>query len=322
MESVVVHNHIVSDGEKEVKVPDAVDTVPCNEGTAVAGEMTEQMDVDYVWKRTQRRNLQGQDDMMARFEVISAKILPGPEGSNTNKPYVLYRIHVRMQGIDQATDQFAAIDRRYTELLNLYDELRKDYSTLLQDIVFPKKRLIGNFSDSLIAERSAAFETFLDFISMAPALRDSPAFLEFIQGDELKRACHSIDERRHEQAIPILENCFRVLNKIFLDKSKQVLLILCRLVAACIFCHAIPHPNAEKWIVLALRRFEHVSDVEILVLYIPLLQACVKYYNSKNEDCQNLEDRLKEMGKRGIKITGTLSLQQAIHAMDPRSETA
>jgi hypothetical protein len=34
-----------------------------------------------------------------------------------------------------------------------------------------------------------------------------------------------------------------------------------------------------------------------------------------------LEDRLVEMGNKGIKIKGGLTLSQAIHAMDARAET-
>lgn len=218
---------------------------------------------DKVWKRPERRVLDGKDgNYIVRFEVTSARILPT---ENTNvKKYVLYSIQLRMEGGSIEDKEEAIIERRYTELLNLYENLKKDHPTLVQDIIFPKKRLTGNFSESLIAERSVAFEAFLDHIVTVAALRESPYFLEFVQGEELKRGCLLLDERRQEQAIPILENCFRVLNKIYLDKSKPVLLLLCRLVAACT-SSPIVHPNAEQWAALALRRFEHVSDVEILV---------------------------------------------------------
>jgi len=307
LEATVAHHHA---GEE--KKSDEM-------SASTAGEALEGMDLDHIWRRPDRRNLPTEGDLIARFEVISAKILPAVENANTKK-YVLYKIHIRMEGTNDAGDT-AILERRYTELLNLYDALRKDYSTVLAEITFPKKRIMGNFSEAVIAERGAAFETFLDFIITTPVLRESPIFLEFIQGDELRRACLLLDERRHELAIPLLENCFRVLNKIYLDKSRAVLLMLCRLVAACTGS-PIPHPNAEQWVNLALRRFEHVSDVEILVLYVPLIQTCVKYLKTKGEEYQMLEERLAEMGKKGIKVKGNLPLLQAIHVMDPRSETA
>ncbi|XP_063699714.1 sorting nexin-20 isoform X3 [Culicoides brevitarsis] len=286
-------------------------------GVEVTSNESNNVEETTIFRRTDRRPVK-KDAFNTIFEVLSARILPQAEGS---KKFVLYMIHVRMECTEPESKDTATIERRYTDLLNLYENLKKDHAALLNDVTFPKKKLIGNFSPDLIAERGKAFETFLDYIVTVSALRDSPYFLEFIQGDELKRACALLDERRNEQAVTILENCFRILNKIYLDKSKQVLLLLCRLVAACT-SSPIVLASAEQWATLALRRFEHVSDVETLVLYIPLLQTCVALYNQMGKDSAVLEERLAEMGKRGIKIKGTLTLQQTIHAMDPRSETA
>lgn len=73
---------------------------------------------------------------------------------------------------------------------------------------------MGNFSDELISERGLAFETFLDYVAGTTALRESPHFLTFLEEIELDQACQLLDERRNEQAVPILENCFRLLNKV------------------------------------------------------------------------------------------------------------
>lgn len=323
----VVKSHHHEDQEESTQ--EAMETeVPSEEGVEVSAvneetnAQEEGIQEQSIWRRNQRRSfLEGA--YIARFEVLSARILPQSEGGSNSKKFVLYMIQVRMEcnEADLEVENTAAMERRYTDLLNLFEHLRKDHSALLNDVTFPKKKLIGNFSPGLIEERSKAFETFLDYIVTVPALRDSEYFLEFIQGDELKRACALLDERRNEQAVTILENCFRILNKIYLDKSKPVLLLLCRLVSACTSSPIIL-PSAEQWATLALRRFEHVSDVETLVLYIPLLQTCVSLYNQKGKDSKVLEERLAEMGKRGIKVKGTLTLQQTVHTMDPRSETA
>lgn len=217
--------------------------------------------------------------MVLCFEIPYARVLPpvvpsaDGSGASSGKKYVIYDVSVR-QDTSQPDPNPTSIERRYTHFLKLYDGLRKEHPLLVQTVSFPKKVLVGNFSAELIGERSMAFESFLDYIVSVPSLRDSDHFLEFLQGDELKRACQLLDERRNEFAVPILENTFRVLNKIFLDKSKCVLLLLCRLVAACT-TSPIPHPLAEQWAELALRRYEHVCDTDLLVLYIPLLQTCL-----------------------------------------------
>ncbi|KAJ6646187.1 Sorting nexin-21, partial [Pseudolycoriella hygida] len=142
-----------------------------------------------------------------------------------------------------------------TQFLNLYTNLKNDHPKLMEKVDFPKKVFIGNFSGELIAERSFSFEHFLDYIVTKSALRDSPHLLTFLQEIELDQACRLLDERRNEQAIPILENCFRLLNKIYTDRTKCVLLLLCRLVAAST-TSPVAHPNAEKYAELALHRYE------------------------------------------------------------------
>uniref|UniRef100_A0A182NEW3 PX domain-containing protein n=1 Tax=Anopheles dirus TaxID=7168 RepID=A0A182NEW3_9DIPT len=276
-----------------------------------------------IWQRPTRRPLPPADDVVLCFEIPLARILPsaatGDGNSSSGKKYVIYELNVRKDG--PGPDPFpTSVERRYTHFLKLYEGLRKDHPTLLQSVTFPKKVLMGNFTAELIGERGSAFEAFLDHIVTVPSLRDSDHLLEFLQGDELRNACQLLDERRNELAVPLLENCFRLLNKIFLDKSKCVLLLLCRLVAACT-TSPIPHPAAEQWAELALRRYEHVCDTELLVLYIPLLQTCLHLWWQRGRDRSLLEERLNEMGKKGIKVKGGPTLAQAIHALDPRAET-
>ncbi|XP_050089303.1 sorting nexin-21 isoform X1 [Anopheles aquasalis] len=284
-----------------------------------------------VWKRFHRRQRYN-DTVPLHFEIIHARILPavatteltadasgGAGGNNAVKKYVVYVVNVREDGHPR-DPRPTSIDRRYTHFLKLYEGLRKDHPTLVQGVAFPKKVLMGNFTPELIGERSGAFELFLDHIMSVPLLRESEHFLEFLQHDELTRACQLLDERRNEQAVPLLENSFRLLNKLFLDKSKAVLLLLCRLVVACT-SSPIPHAAAEQWAELALRRFEHVCDTELLVLYIPLLQTCLHLWWQRGRDRTLLEERLNEMGKKGIKVKGGPTLGQAIHALDPRAET-
>ncbi|XP_065080446.1 sorting nexin-21 isoform X1 [Ochlerotatus camptorhynchus] len=282
--------------------------------------------VQDIWQRPSSRPLPTDGSVELCFEIPYARVLPpavSADGSggapSSGKKYVAYDVSVRKDSAEPDPNP-TSIQRRYTHFLKLYDGLRKEHYQLLQGVPFPKKVLVGNFSGELIGERSVAFESFLDYIVSVPSLRDSEHFLEFLQGDELRKACQLVDERRNEFAVPILENTFRVLNKIFLDKSKCVLLLLCRLVAACT-TSPIPHPLAEQWAELALRRYEHVCDTDLLVLYIPLLQTCLHLWWQRGRDRSLLEERLGEMGKKGIKVKGGPTLTQALHTLDPRAET-
>lgn len=258
--------------------------------------------------------------MIVRFEIPYARVLPPDNENTTVKKYVVYDLNVRQDSLAACDANPVTIERRYTDFLILYDGLRKDHAMLIDRVVFPKKVFMGNFSSDLIAERSAAFEAFLDHVASTPVLRESDHFLKFLQDAELTRACQLLDERRNEQAVPILENCFRLLNKIYTDRSRSVLLMLCRLVAACTTC-PVPNPAAEKWAELALRRYDSVCDAELLVLYVPLLQTCVHLWWQRGRDNQFLEDRLKTIELKGMKVKNGKTLTQAIHALDPRTET-
>ncbi|XP_055548895.1 sorting nexin-21 isoform X2 [Wyeomyia smithii] len=274
-----------------------------------------------IWQRPSSRPLPTDDGTVLRFEISCARILPPADSNSATgaKKYVVYDVSVRVDSKEPDPNP-TSIERRYTHFLKLYENLKKEHPTLVQSVVFPKKVLMGNFTAELVGERSAAFENFLDYIISVPSLRDSEHFLEFLQADELSKACQLLDERRNEFAVPILENTFRILNKIFLDKSKCVLLLLCRLVAACT-TSPIPHPLAEQWAELALRRYEHVCDTDLLVLYIPLLQTCLHLWWQRGRDRTLLEERLDQMGKKGIKVKGGPTLAKAIHALEPRAET-
>lgn len=277
-----------------------------------------------VWQRETRKPLTNKEGLVTSFEIPFARICGGNSGENgeqsSSKKYVVYDVSCRQETKTQEDSNPTTIERRYTDFLKLYETLKKESPKLVENVAFPKKRIMGNFNCDLISERAVAFENFLDYILTIGPLKDSPSFLNFLQDEELTKACRLIDERRNEIAIPIFENSFQLLNKVFLDKSRPVLLLLCRIVAACT-SSPIPHPASQKWTELSLRRFEHVSDTEILVLYIPLLNAASYLYWQKGLDAKLINDRLEEMGRKGIKIKDTLTLVQALHAMEQKSET-
>lgn len=240
--------------------------------------------------------------------------------NNAVKKYVVYDITVRRDSIHVKDNNPITLERRYTDFLTLYESLRKEHSSLLHDYPFPKKVFLGNFSSELIIERSGYFEALLYHITTTNTLRESSAFLQFLQDTELIKACQLLDERRNEQAVPILEDSFHLLNKIFMDRSRCVLLTLCRLVAACTIS-PIPHASAEKWADLALRRYEGVSDAELLTLYIPLLHTCSHLWWQRSRDNTSLRDQLANIAAKGISVKNAKTLVQVIHEIDPRTET-
>ncbi|XP_017480025.1 PREDICTED: sorting nexin-20 isoform X1 [Rhagoletis zephyria] len=312
-----VHSVGISDNTEELESPETIESA----SLAIQDVASKAAQKD-LWERpasTTPPNLPNDGSTLLRFEIQLARIMP-PDGEDLNvKRYVVYELSVR-QDSSIIDPQPASIQRRYTDFRNLYNSLKKEFPTKMSSLYFPNKVLVGNFSADLIAERSAAFETFLSHVVSCSTLRDTPAFLHFLQDHELAKACQLLDERRNEMAIPLLENCFRLLNKIFMDRSRAVLLILCRLVAACTMS-PVPHHSAERWATLALSRYDTLCDIDLLQLYIPLLHTCTHLWWQRGLDQKPLTDRLEEMSKKGINIKNCPTLIQAIHKLDPRTET-
>lgn len=175
-----------------------------------------------IWHREIRRKNDNDNVLRFCFEIPFARVMPTLDNLNTNvKKYIIYDVsicqdtRISAENSIKSNDEPAIIiERRYTDFRTLYDGLRKDHAPLLAGVQFPKKVLMGNFSSDLIADRSGMFEMFLDHIVASSVLRESMEFLNFLQAKELSKACQLLDERRNEQAVPILENCFRLLNKV------------------------------------------------------------------------------------------------------------
>ncbi|ALC39085.1 CG3077 [Drosophila busckii] len=270
---------------------------PAIEAAALAIQPTaaDQQPEKAFWERLKgNRKFQPTADgsSQLRFEIMLAHIMPRDIVDAKIKRFVVYELTVR-QDTNVMDEQPAKIERRYTDFRELYQCLKREQPQALNNISFPSKVLMGNFSPELIGERSIAFEDFLTHVAGQVKLRDSEPFLRFLQHEELTKACQYLDERRNEMAIPLLENCFRLLNKVYMNRSRPVLLILCRLVAACT-ASPVPHHSAERWALLAWQR---------------------------GLDQKPITDRLTEMSKQGINTANITSLVQAIHKLDPRTET-
>ncbi|XP_018564297.1 sorting nexin-21 isoform X1 [Anoplophora glabripennis] len=253
----------------------------------------------------------GSDKQGLVFEIISARISEEIE----ERKHVIYTLQVRfISGNDDLSP--SVIERRYTHFLNLYNDLRKEQPQLMASIAFPKKVLLGNFDNELISTRSTGFESLLKHITMESKLRSSNSLLKFLQEVELLKAKDLLDKKDHDLAYPILENNFKLLNKVFTDRSPAVLLALCRLLACTLSIPGMPH--SLKWADLTLHRYEGVSDSDLLQLYVPLLQTCARVWwqNGRNKD--ELEQRLATLQKQGVKVGESMSLMDAVNSVEEK----
>ncbi|CAH1183596.1 unnamed protein product [Phaedon cochleariae] len=243
------------------------------------------------------------------FEVISAKISDDDE-----KKYVIYTLQIRfIAGVDDANPSI--IQRRYTHFLDLYNGLKKEHPNLMTNISFPNKALFGNFDNDLITTRSTEFESLMKYIGSESQLKNSNSLRNFLQDIELKVAMELLQAKDYPLAYPLLENILKLLNKVYTDRSPAVIVGLVRLLACAI---AIPGmPDALKWADLAIHRFEGISDSDLLELYVPLLQTCIKLWRTNGRSTESMEQSILNFQKQGVKIEG-VSLLQSVQNVEEK----
>ncbi|CAH2238848.1 sorting nexin-20 [Pararge aegeria] len=252
---------------------------------------------------------------MLRFEIVSSRTV---EGVEKEKKFVAYMLQVRQDSTETRVfdPDPANVERRYTHFLDLYNGLKKEHPILMNNVSFPRKIVVGNFEPNLISTRCAAFESLLNIIASESRLRDAPAAIVFFQNAELKDARRLIDEGKFDQALSVLETSFKLLNKVYTDRSRVVLSVLCRIVACAGASGGALAGPVEKWAQLALKRYEAVSDSDLLIIYIPLLHTCISIWETLGRDKSRLVEELNSLRKRGMKVDSVPSLMDAVDELD------
>lgn len=162
-----------------------------------------------LFHKVSRPPLLGNDKQGLTFEIISAKIADQTD----ERKHVIYTLQVRF--ISGNDDQCpSAIERRYTNFLNLYNDLKKEQPQLMTNVLFPKKVLYGNFDNELISTRSTGFESLLKHISLESRLRNSNAMLTFLTDVEMTQAKVLWEKKEYEFVFPLFEKTFKLLNKV------------------------------------------------------------------------------------------------------------
>lgn len=72
---------------------------------------------------------------MLKFEIVSSRTVE----SDDEKKYVAYMLQVRQDSCGVNDADPANVERRYTQFLDLYNGLKKDFPAILNNVSFPRK---------------------------------------------------------------------------------------------------------------------------------------------------------------------------------------
>ncbi|XP_038068933.1 sorting nexin-21-like [Patiria miniata] len=221
------------------------------------------------------------------FEVVSAKTM-----RDGNNRFVLYTVAV-LRTIKSDTSQ-ATIERRYSDFHKLNGSLRKRFPRIMENIVFPRKTLTGNFKHDFIAERSRAFETFLTSIYKYECIRLSEEYQDFFYNHDLRIAYRYMARGDFQESVPFLQNTLHLQEKMLGSEHPDTARTQCALIVAYMSLEegeAHVHGYAEA-------AWDTIGKDETNPFLLPLLQILIGIRWRLQLDKRELESRLTRYVKQ------------------------
>ncbi|XP_006908811.1 sorting nexin-20 [Pteropus alecto] len=216
------------------------------------------------------------------FEIASARI----EERKVSK-FVMYQIVVIQTGSFDSNK--AILHRRYSDFERLQKNLLKTFGEEIEDVAFPKKRLMGNFTQEMISERKLAFKEYLSLLYAIRCVRRSREFIDFLTWPELKEAFGCLRAGQYTKALDILVHVIPLQEKLTAHCPAMMVPALC----AMLVCHRELEQPMEAF-AAGERALEHLRALEGHRYYVPLLDAMIGLAYMLGKDCVSLQERLEE----------------------------
>ncbi|XP_004847999.1 sorting nexin-20 isoform X1 [Heterocephalus glaber] len=216
------------------------------------------------------------------FEIASARI----EQRRVSK-FVMYQIVVIQTGSFDSNK--AVLERRYSDFEKLQKSLLKSYREEIEDVVFPGKRLTGNFSEEMIGERRLALREYLRLLYAIRAVRRSRELLDFLTRPELREAFGCLRAGQYARALDTLLRVVPLLERLTVHCPAAPVPALC----AVFVCYRDLERPAEAF-AAGERALRCLQARESHRYYVPLLEAMVRLAYSLGKDFASLQGRLEE----------------------------
>lgn len=216
------------------------------------------------------------------FEITSARI----EERKVSK-FVMYQIVVIQTG--SFDNNKALLERRYSDFEMLQRSLQKAFREEIEDVVFPKKHLMGNFTEEMISERKLAFREYLHLLYSIRCIRRSREFIDFLTRPELKEAFSCLRAGQYTKALDILVHVVPLQEKLTAHCPVMVVPSFC----AMLVCHRDLECPVEAF-AAGERALQCLQAREGHRYYAPLLDAMIRLAYMLGKDFVSLQERLQE----------------------------
>ena len=181
------------------------------------------------------------------------------------------------------------VEKRYSEFEKLHADLKRAFGKMMDDVAFPKKRLIGNFTPKTIGKRSRAFEQYLTHLYSLDEIRFSQTFLHFFFSSNLDTAHEYLLSDNFSEAVSVLQKVLQIQERIIGYNSTHIGNTLCCLAVSC-------QASEKEDLALAygLKALKCFKDKEDSKYYLPLLHTCIHLSWKLGKDKKELEERMSK----------------------------
>ncbi|XP_078525535.1 sorting nexin-20 isoform X3 [Lissotriton helveticus] len=204
------------------------------------------------------------------------------------------------------------IERRYSDFEKLHRTLLRDFKEEMEEIVFPRKRVTGNFTEEMINERKLALQDYLGALYSVRCIRRSADFIDFFTKPQLEEAYSCLRGGQYADALDIFLHMLNLQEKLSRHCPDLTVPTLC----AILVCHRDLQNLADAFSVgekaLLLLHNHHGHEY-----YMPLLEAMIILAYQLGKDYVELQEKLREGESRKDQLRAVtlkeLAVQEYMH---------
>lgn len=206
----------------------------------------------------------------------------------------LYKIVIIKTGSFDGKKVF--IERRYSDFERLHRNLLKDFKDEMEDVVFPKKILMGNLTEEIIRMRMIALKDYLGELYAIRYVRKSCQFVAFFIESELGEGYSCIRGGQYKRATETLEQVLYLQEKLVEHCPILMVPTLCALVV----CHK-DMDQLEKAYETGMKALELLQKHPRHKYYNPLLDTLISLAYKLGKDFLSLREKFENGENRATR---------------------
>ncbi|KAJ1083023.1 hypothetical protein NDU88_003184 [Pleurodeles waltl] len=224
------------------------------------------------------------------FEIPTTRI-----AEDSCSRYVMYQVIIVKTG--SFDESKSIIERRYSDFEKLHRTLLRDFKEEMEEILFPRKRVTGNFSEEMINERKLALQDYLGALYSVRCIRRSADFIDFFTKPQLEEAYSCLRGGQYTDALDIFLHMLNLQEKLSPHCPALTVPTLC----AILVCHrdlqnpADAFEAGEKAVFLLHSHHGHKY-------YVPLLEAMIILAYQLGKEFAAFQEKLREGESRQVQL--------------------